>query len=177
MHAYDFPSTGYTTIYPHTCTPDSMWCDSYCVPRSWFCDGEEDCSGGTDEPADCQPMSQLRKDISGDKNTHVDKVADLLHHRPNGTQFFRFDICILVLPLTCTLFLFVRLMLCIMLLFNFHVLGHLAYQPKSLIQSCFVCRHWHWHLCTPLLATGLNIETCAHMSLIYTHQIFSDSDL
>ena len=24
-------------------------------------------------------------------------------------------------------------------------LAHLVYQPKSLIQSCFVCRRWHWY--------------------------------
>ena len=65
-------------------------------------------------------------------------------------------------------------------------LAHLVYQPKSLIQSCFVCRwhqcHWHcWFLCTPPLATGLNMETSylvhyVPKSLIYVHQIFSDSD-
>ena len=42
-------------------------------------------------------------------------------------------------------------------------LAHLVYQPKSLIQSCFVRRrrrHWyHRCLCTPPLATGLDIET------------------
>ena len=50
----------------------------------------------------------------------------------------------------------------------FHVLlAYLVYQPKSLIQSCFVRRCWHcWcrchhhhHLCTPPPGTGLNIET------------------
>ena len=37
-------------------------------------------------------------------------------------------------------------------------LAHLVYQPKSLIQSCFVHRHW-CHLCTPPPGTGLDIET------------------
>ena len=49
-------------------------------------------------------------------------------------------------------------------------LAHLVYQPKSLIQSCFVfcycigigvVLHWHWCwcLCTPSPGTGLYIET------------------
>ena len=44
-------------------------------------------------------------------------------------------------------------------------LAHLVYQPKSLVESCFV-RHWHWcwhwhhhHLYTPPPGTGLDIET------------------
>ena len=53
------------------------------------------------------------------------------------------------------------------------VLAHLAYQPKSLVQSCFIrCRHWHqhWHhhLCTPPLGTGLDIET-AYLVYISTY--------
>ena len=57
------------------------------------------------------------------------------------------------------------------------------------LQLCFVVRchwyyhRWHWHwwcLCTPVLATSLNIKphtwyTYAPMSLIYAHQIFNDS--
>ena len=43
-------------------------------------------------------------------------------------------------------------------------LDHLVYQSKSLIQPCCVrrrrCWHWCWRrLCTPLLATVLNIQT------------------
>ena len=40
-------------------------------------------------------------------------------------------------------------------------LARLVYQPKSLIQSCFVHHHWRrrWHLCTPPPGTGLYIET------------------
>ena len=42
-------------------------------------------------------------------------------------------------------------------------LAHLVYQPKSLTQSRFVSGRWHWRwhcgLCTPPLATGLDIET------------------
>ena len=68
-------------------------------------------------------------------------------------------------------------------------LAHLVYQPKSLIQSCFVHHHWHWHchrwhhhLYTPPPATGLGIETSYLVYLctyapIYAHQIFSDFDL
>ena len=44
--------------------------------------------------------------------------------------------------------------------------------------------HWHWcHLCTPLLAKGLKKQTSylvlvyTLMTLIYAHQIFTDSDL
>ena len=61
-------------------------------------------------------------------------------------------------------------------------LAHLVYQPKSLNHGLSVVRHrrWHhchwYHLCTPLLATGLNNET-SHLSPICAHQIFSDSDI
>ena len=46
-------------------------------------------------------------------------------------------------------------------------------EPKTILlfPSCIVLRHHFWcrhRLCTPLLATGSNIET--------SHQIFSDSD-
>ena len=51
-------------------------------------------------------------------------------------------------------------------------LAHLVYQPKSLIQSCFVHHHWHrhhWrHLCTPPPVIGLDIET-SYLLCIYTY--------
>ena len=45
-----------------------------------------------------------------------------------------------------------------------YFLAHLAYQPKSLKQSCLVrrrhcCQHWHHCLCTPLLTTALDVAT------------------
>ena len=65
-------------------------------------------------------------------------------------------------------------------------LAHLVYQPKSLLQSCFV-RCWH---CPALVSSVLSLHTSpwymarhrnfilgAHMSPIYAHQIFNDSDL
>ena len=69
-------------------------------------------------------------------------------------------------------------------------LAHLVYQPKNLVQLCFVCRRWRWHhhqhwhhrLCTPPPATGLDIEAsylvyrCTYVP-IYAHQIFSDSNM
>ena len=61
--------------------------------------------------------------------------------------------------------------------------GSFGLSTKEPIQSCFV-RRWrrrHWHLCTPLLATGLNIKNfrfVIHMHLFpFARQIFSDSDL
>ena len=70
------------------------------------------------------------------------------------------------------------------------LLAHLVYQPKSIIQSCFACHH-HWH--HPALASvSLSVHTSPwhmvrhrnfilgthmHMSPIYAHQIFNDSDL
>ena len=59
------------------------------------------------------------------------------------------------------------------------VLAHLVYQPKSLLQSCIVHRHWHRHLCTPPCATELDIETLYLVSYtlpIYAHQIFRNFD-
>ena len=51
-------------------------------------------------------------------------------------------------------------------------MAHLVYQPRSLIQSCFVrsCR-WHQHhchLCTAPPATGLDIET-SYLVYIFTY--------
>ena len=47
---------------------------------------------------------------------------------------------------------------------NLNFSAHLVYQPKGLIQSCFVCHAFpsivlHRHLCTYLLATGFVTET------------------
>ena len=39
---------------------------------------------------------------------------------------------------------------------NLSFLAYLVYQPKSLIQSCFVCHH-HWHC--------LGAIVCAHLPL------------
>ena len=55
-------------------------------------------------------------------------------------------------------------------------LAHLVYQPRNLIQSCFVRRASFCvvilghcprrrHLCTPLLATELDIETSCDMNM------------
>ena len=57
------------------------------------------------------------------------------------------------------------------------VLTHLVYQPRGLIQSCFVRRHWH--LCTPPPATWFNIETlylvymCTYALHMCTSNIYS----
>ena len=55
-------------------------------------------------------------------------------------------------------------------------MGYLVYQPKGLIQLCFVCLrhrwHQHWcHLCTPSPATGLDIEASylVHIRPSLTH--------
>ena len=67
-------------------------------------------------------------------------------------------------------------------MYSAHFLAHLVYQPKSLIQPCFVChwRHWHHHrhrLCTPPPGTGLDIETshlvhtCTYVCHICTSNI------
>ena len=60
-------------------------------------------------------------------------------------------------------------------------LSRLVYQPKNLIQSCFVRCCCHCHLRTALLATvchrNVNIwYKYAHMYLVYMHHIFSNSD-
>ena len=62
------------------------------------------------------------------------------------------------------------------------ILAHLVYQARSLkyyhALSVIRCR-WH-HLCTPLLATGLDIEIfCgyAFTPLVYALHIFSDSNV
>ena len=37
------------------CTDVQFQCpdtDAKCIPQLWFCDGEDDCKGGEDEPAD-----------------------------------------------------------------------------------------------------------------------------
>ena len=61
-----------------------------------------------------------------------------------------------------------------------YFLAHLVYQPKNLIQLCFVCRWccWHWHhLCTPPPGTWLDIKTlylvhiCTHVPHICTSNI------
>ena len=63
--------------------------------------------------------------------------------------------------------------------FFFFFLVHLVYQPKSLIQSCFVCRRhwyrcWHHHLCSPPSGTRVrhrNFIFCIHMHIcpLYVH--------
>ena len=71
----------------------------------------------------------------------------------------------------------------------FQFLTRVLYQRKSLTLyihalSVVHCRLWHRHwclLCTPLLASGLDIELriwyeYVLMSLVYTRQIFSHSD-
>ena len=97
--------------------------------------------------------------------------------------------------LTCLFFTFMRkrknttvtffLKFMSIFLKSLHFLAHLVYQPKSLIQSCFVhhhwCwHHWHWHLlCTPHPGIGLDIETsylvytCTYVPHICTLNILS----
>ena len=58
----------------------------------------------------------------------------------------------------------------------------LIYQRASYNHALSIVRCWrrHWRrLCSPLPATGLDIETSylVQMSLVYAYQIFSDSDL
>ena len=71
----------------------------------------------------------------------------------------------------------------------FGFLAHLVYQPKSLIQSCFVRCHCWCHPASVLASVHTSPwhivrhrkfhtwYTYAHMSPIYAHQIFNDSDL
>ena len=66
-----------------------------------------------------------------------------------------------------------------------YLFGSFGLSTKEPIQSCFVrhCQGWcqcghQCHLCTVLLATWSDKETSyVHMSPVYAHQIFSDSDL
>jgi len=46
-----------TTRDPGQCRPDEFQCnDGRCIPESWICDGDRDCTGGEDE-VDCPPCS------------------------------------------------------------------------------------------------------------------------
>ena len=77
-------------------------------------------------------------------------------------------------------------------MFIFRVFGSFDFSTKEPFQSCFVC-HRHWHHPVSVLASALLsvhtspwhmvrhrnsiLDTLAHMSPIYGHQIFNDSDL
>ena len=73
--------------------------------------------------------------------------------------------------------------------FTLTLFGSLVYQPKGIhnhaLYVIFRWRrcHWHRHLWTALLATGLDIETsymghiCTYAVGIYAHKICSGSDL
>ena len=52
-------------------------------------------------------------------------------------------------------------------------LVHLVYQPKSLIQSCFVRRHWHWLQHRPVLVLALvSVHTSPWHRVIHRNFIF-----